>query len=83
MYARLTIGQFVDAHGGKIDLLRVGTQGALRVAEEIFSDLGLANLLQISFVSVNTSSRLVQLYHCYGISCARPLSIKSPYHVAV
>ena len=83
MCTRLTIGQSVDAHGGEIDLLRVGTESALCVTEKVFSDLGLANLLQISFVSIYTSSRLVQLYHCYGLSCARPLSVESPDHVAV
>ena len=82
MYARLTIGQLVDARCAEIDLLRMGTEGALRIAKEVLSDLGLSNLLQICFVSIDAASRLVQFYH-YGLACARPLSVKSSEHVTV
>lgn len=83
MYARLTIGQLVDARCAEIDLLRMGTEGALRIAKEVLSDLGLTNLLQICFVSIDAASRLIQFYHGDGLACARPLSVKSSEHVTV
>ena len=53
------------------------------VAEEILPDLRLAELFQVSFITIDAATRFVELDDCYGFACASPLSVEFSEHVAV
>lgn len=58
-FLRLTFWDLVDGELAEVDLLRVGAQGDLCVAKEVFPNLRLAMALQVFVVTVDASSRSV------------------------
>ena len=78
-----TLGNAVDGEVAEIDLLRVRAERVARVAEEVLSDLGLSELLQVLAVSVHAPAGLVELDDGDGIPRARGLLGEAAGHVAV
>lgn len=82
-FGERTFGDFVDAYLIEVHLLRMGTEGDFRVAEEIFSDLRLSCLFHVRFVSIDAAARFVEFDDRDGFVGACAVAVESAGHVTV
>lgn len=77
-----TFGNLVDGDLIEVHLLCVRAQRDFRITKEVFSDLRLAELLEVGLVSIDTSTGLVKFDDGDNIVGACLLAVEFSHHVA-